>query len=1060
MPSPSNVQNIPAISVSNNSQRFPNGTFNNAYIKALNVKMGLTQGATTLSMGLVNESGIYNDLSGALSYNDPYYINVGNLKFVMYLKGQSRDINKDSKFQQLDFTDGSHILDRVYVGLLGVHASLDRKNLYTTSIKSAQIPVSCDPCPSANVISNLISQPNRILTVNNNSFPNASFFTDRELREASLTPIGNNVNGGFIILGDEKFTKTSCDLATVDYSFTQLKQACANMGIYINITDPTIKNGIPLLRRNYSGTLRSVLKRWCSDFGKDFYFDFTSPTPNVNEVDLTIGVLANEINTIANLAKTIKSSSGALIQSIQESESLDGTFRNFPVARFRKKKGIANFDRKTYYHTALAPIQTQHVLGTDALDGRSYAEFDQSCALAKYNESARSLFLTYLAQQKNDSKIFRAMGFNNHFEITDKDFKSEIIDECFDPETYADIIKQYDPTLQIGKNRGGEFCSMYVGSFSQETASKYLEWEKKIANEFMGQYFYTNLLSQSDKKFGGYKFCPTGGNARYEIESEVLPNPEIHFALRNTLTNPNSSQQRLLNQQSLPFADILYGLMPANLWTYFNWASSPFIRIHKRSSAPWPVLPEFVDKIFKDKTDKGVKDLVKPYLGRFQEIQGLAETKIRARFKGLGNLFDVVEKLKETKKDVVPAILITPLPSRISQIISVSPMNHAVINPKEKTYFQKSLQQPQSGLNCNGSMKCEIQENLQKFVCDPKLDPNCAFSVTPPQSVTGSTGLGKFFNARINDPFPDGLVSNLSQGFNLRFKFAPTTCPRFVITNSVDDEFFDVGTYLNIKGSKLPEPACFQAGHKVSIKYFDGTVTRTALFNINSKAPNSHDLVLSLVGGGVLPRTLAGDFLDITPATRQQITNANIIFPCGTSPVHATSNNLYLANYVEHLKVSATTNKVEKVLEDLDTIVNDPDMKRVSAIDVNTILDVESQQPDKFQVNNPNAIQTETYIQGFGYLSLVDYYNFMNQISVYKNANPKKDLSVSFGSADFGILEPYMKPEYGLNSMGLNIDSNGISSNASWSSALPQPPPPDLFTSEIQPSIASRGMDT
>ena len=73
--------------------------------------------------------------------------------------------------------------------------------------------------------------------------------------------------------------------------------------------------------------------------------------------------------------------------------------------------------------------------------------------------------------------------------------------------------------------------------------------------------------------------------------------------------------------------------------------------------------------------------------------------------------------------------------------------------------------------------------------------------------------------------------------------------------------------------------------------------------------------------------------------------------------------------------------------------------------------------------------------------------------SVMANIHPKRDVTVTFGGCDFGVLARYMNPKYGLNSLAVDIGSDGVSSSASWSSTLPTPPKQDLFTSEIGPKI-------
>ena len=68
----------------------------------------------------------------------------------------------------------------------------------------------------------------------------------------------------------------------------------------------------------------------------------------------------------------------------------------------------------------------------------------------------------------------------------------------------------------------------------------------------------------------------------------------------------------------------------------------------------------------------------------------------------------------------------------------------------------------------------------------------------------------------------------------------------------------------------------------------------------------------------------------------------------------------------------------------------------------------------------------------------------------------KHDVTVDFGSLNFGALSRYLNAQSGLNKLSCNIDAGGISASAGWSNRPATPPTQDLFTAEIQPQILSR----
>lgn len=87
MPDASSVQSIPSISSRGGSSAVEQGKFDNAFIKALNIDIGITDNPTSINVGLVNALGQYNDQN--LSYLDAYNLQLGNsLNIWCYLISQ------------------------------------------------------------------------------------------------------------------------------------------------------------------------------------------------------------------------------------------------------------------------------------------------------------------------------------------------------------------------------------------------------------------------------------------------------------------------------------------------------------------------------------------------------------------------------------------------------------------------------------------------------------------------------------------------------------------------------------------------------------------------------------------------------------------------------------------------------------------------------------------------------------------------------------------------------------------------------------------------------------
>lgn len=990
MPNAASVKSIPQITISNRAGvTFDAGKFDNAYIKALNLDIGLIDNPTSINIGLIEEQGNYRDYP--LTYLDEYNLRIGSdLSIWCYLIGQKKSTSSDGKTSEVEFVDGSHILDRVFVGGVGVHTNhTDFFNI--NYVDDVSIPVACPPCYTNQIIS--VPDPNAVEIVNavtagRQQFPNDigvnPIYTARNLKNSLKRGIGGNRDGGYIFLGDEKFTKTSCELADVDYTFQDLIDGCSNFGIDILIPDKSRPpNGEKsTLRKSHWGTLRSVLKSWCADFGTSFTYDYTQLVPTILEVPLGIPTRSATIQDIAAIAKLINSRThnvnttrgvvtvtnndgNTLVEKVDENRTLRGSLKNNVITSYKRGRVKRNFTKNTYYRTGYRCFQTSDVLGLEARSYRTAYQFNQCAYLAKYDQSIRTLFLTWLAGQRynggqGDGLMYRALGFNVTATL-DRNLQQEIIDECLNTETYREITSYFTVPGQI------EDFDMLLGNYSEEVADKHAEFEKSFAEDFLGKYYFTNLQSFADSKYGGYKECFTGADWRYEIESSLTPEPKEIATNINTVGNATSLQARLFNQSKLPFAKHLWGPIPLNPFSFYDWFSDARGKIFNRTEAPWSIPQEFAENIFKQKTNEGIVDLAQPFLPRFQPIAGVIETRLRARFKGTN--IPVAQVIDGIKQKSVPCLLIAPKPARIGQILDVGDLVDGINDNETPFYFNKGSSMGNK-LDCGESLACEIQEGLDKKICDPKI--RCAdYPKTPPASLTLSSAVGKIVAAQDDEPFAEGVINQI--GGRIDIIFAPPTLDQI---------------------KKGGQSAIFGPAR-----------------------------TLSIVG------------------------------PAGTgfNPV----NDLYLANYKESIKSDYYTPKIEKFLGD-DNLTPPLNVSEVKL----TLNNVASNDPvfsAKDPITNQVTVITKIYIEGYGFLTLEDYHKMVTDLSNQEMADPfKHDVTVDFGSLNFGALSRYLNAQSGLNKLSCNIDAGGISASAGWSNRPATPPTQDLFTAEIQPQILSR----
>jgi len=209
--------------------------------------------------------------------------------------------------------------------------------------------------------------------------------------------------------------------------------------------------------------------------------------------------------------------------------------------------------------------------------------------------------------------------------------------------------------------------------------------------------------------------------------------------------------------------------------------------------------------------------------------------------------------------------------------------------------------------------------------------------------------------------------------------------------------------------------------------------------------------VLNFIGGGF--------HVSWTPPTTKGATSGpqrgplQIVGPAGTYP---NINDIYLANYKEHVKSTYYTQRMESFLgaDKLTTVGN------VSEVQV-TLNNVSSNDPifsAKDPITGEQIVITKVYIHGIGFLTLEQYHEFVKSFSDQGNGDPvKHTVSITFGNINFGPLAAYLNAQSGLSSLSCSLGSDGVNASASWTNRESKKPSQDLFTSEIVPQIVAQG---
>lgn len=213
---------------------------------------------------------------------------------------------------------------------------------------------------------------------------------------------GNVTNGGFIGIGTEEFSQSSCASGPVSYSLKELKTLIRTFGIGIyaqtvgsNSVD-SIPDGIDQIRKSYSGTLRAVLLQWGAEYGFSFTYDFISHT--IIGIDRRQPVLSlSSIKTAVFSADSLSDIDGSpIVESLTEETSIEDTSKNYHVTAYKRDQKIKKFAGKIYNRALFGRLRLSDVMLLP-FGFSNFNQFYTACVIAKV--LGRKAWEAYLDQQ-------------------------------------------------------------------------------------------------------------------------------------------------------------------------------------------------------------------------------------------------------------------------------------------------------------------------------------------------------------------------------------------------------------------------------------------------------------------------------------------------------------------------------------------------------------------------------------------------------------------------------------------------------------------------------------
>ena len=515
-----------------------------------------------LSEGLDNDFMVEDEFIGfgcsydiiiADAFGNPSY-SLLNFKIVAF------SINKkdNEKILTLTLHDNSIILNKIFVGILGQHIAIDNRSIQLAKVYNVQVncPEVGDQknikrtlnginvnthAPSYNLAADIFKKQKGKVNVGHKTIKGLNFlFIETGIGLDPKKTLENGY-GAVIIVGEEEFKFSECELSESTYSFNTLLGAMDTAKI---IVTNLIDKSRGALKRNFSGTLKEVLNQWCSEYSYSYVVDFSHDGVlsiigiDLSDAEFDKAVLKTKLNL------EILESDLSPVKFVIKSQDFtrDLSQKNLKLYSSIYHKEAKN--KTTSYESNLGNVNLEciklpdvfemwfgtHSTGKD-LNGtiitapkydfsgsiRSYEQVLTSAVLGKFSSKLRQIYNymigAYLAlgflpatgniRQIIKSKIPMSDDAERMFE--------EAISSVIEMQVYnMDVDAEGKPDLN-GKPIVLYDC--YLGLYNQELVNQVEKIESFIA-DFIGAHYWTDILRYKTGSFYSENF--TSG---YEVST-------------------------------------------------------------------------------------------------------------------------------------------------------------------------------------------------------------------------------------------------------------------------------------------------------------------------------------------------------------------------------------------------------------------------------------------------------------------------------------------------------------------------------------------------------------
>ncbi len=386
------------------------------------------------------------------------------------------------------YWDASIILDKIFVGLKGLHGpappplngiNLDALTLAkldgTTSTGSfdpvhiALVGTYTDPCEDVS--------------------PEYQDPCNPCLDDDDLTGLGEENDQKAIDCDVARYTQ----LLDVTYTFSELIAVLRSKGITFNNV-PNIKN---TYYGRYSGTAREVLKSWCSDLGFTFYWQ----GDGITFVDLKVGIEINDTNFYDDCSLISKT----------DGESIENNHATGNILYFGGEGALKDYNCSTEaynsFRMSLIPITLADIFAKSGGGFQPYIDtyyknldtghvgiqgLQKACLFAKHSRIIRDLVLLYNFYGVDSVKDavgqkFPLLGIEirQAYDIVTNEGAgtTPLLEESLKEIFWTRVPE----TIRRKATENG--ASMAVIKINQAWRDKFYDFEKKLADDFIGRYW-------------------------------------------------------------------------------------------------------------------------------------------------------------------------------------------------------------------------------------------------------------------------------------------------------------------------------------------------------------------------------------------------------------------------------------------------------------------------------------------------------------------------------------------------------------------------------------------